>query len=66
MTTNPLTERLRPYVDELNAARDAGDQMAISVVSLYHLYVACPRDLGAPALCEAAFNDWLKRREAKK
>jgi hypothetical protein len=55
---NPLTEKLRPYVNKLKADAEAGCAKAAQVISLYQMHVASPADPGAPALCEAALEDW--------
>lgn len=60
--TNALTERLRPHVATLTAEAMLGDQQAQQVIDLYQLHVAAPQDPGAPALCHAAMDEWLKRR----
>jgi len=60
--TNHLTERLRPHVSALLAARKNGDQKAKQVIDLYGMHVRCPGDPGAPALCEAVFDDWILSR----
>lgn len=57
---NPLTELIRPYVDELKAQAAAGNVKAKQVISLYEMHCDCPSDRGAPALCEAAFKDWKR------
>lgn len=54
-----LADKLRPYVAALELSSADGDAKANSVISLYQMHVACPSDPGAPALCEAAFNEWI-------
>ena len=57
-----LTEKLRPWVERLLEAAGNGDAGATQVIELYRLYCDCPTDPGAPALCNAAFDDWLRAR----
>lgn len=56
---NRLTERLRPYADQLKAASAAGDAGAKQVITLYNMHCDCPNDPGAYVLCDATFDDWL-------
>jgi hypothetical protein len=65
MSQNPLTEMLRPHVAELKRQSDAGDESARQVITLYQMYVRCPGDPGAPALCEEAFNAWRAREASR-
>lgn len=60
MTT--LADRLRPHVPAIVADAKAGDGRATQIITLYEMHRACPSDPGAPALCEATFEDWLKER----
>lgn len=62
MSTNPLTEELRPHVKEIEADAAAGDVLAKQIISLYGMYCRCPSDPGAPGLCRAAFDDWMRSR----
>ena len=57
-----LTERLRPHVGDIISAAQAGDAGAKQIITLHRMWMASPRDPGAPALCEAAFDDWMKGR----
>jgi hypothetical protein len=57
-----LADKLRPHVAAIEAASAAGDGMARNIISLYRMHMTCPGDPGAPALCEATFNDWMKER----
>ena len=59
-----LTERMKPYVEQIIASANDGDENAKQVISLHRMHVACPSDPGAPALCEAAFDAWLAPRAA--
>lgn len=60
-----LADKLRPHVEDIKKASAEGDEKATEIITLYQMHVACPQDPGAPALCEATFNDWLKKREVK-
>jgi hypothetical protein len=64
MAADTLTERLRPHVEALKADDAAGCAKARAVISLHRMWVSCPSDHAAPALCEAAFEDWLKTQRA--
>lgn len=57
-----LADKLRPHVTAIQSAAAAGDHGAQQVVTLYQMHVRCPADPGAPALCEAAFDEWITRR----
>lgn len=57
-----LANKLRPSVAALKEAAAKGDKRAQRVISLYQMHVACPADPGAPALCEAAFDEWQQAR----
>ncbi|WP_276122679.1 hypothetical protein [Pararhizobium qamdonense] len=57
-----LNAKIKPYVDELDEAVEAGDATAIRIRKLYIAHVADPSDLEAPALCDAALDEWLKAR----
>lgn len=63
---HPLTEKLRPHVADLQNAAAAGDAGAQRVINLYRLFVACPADPGAPALCETVFDDWMAARKPRR
>lgn len=58
-----ITSRLRPYVSDIIASANGGNATAAQIISLHKMHVACPQDPGAPALCEAAFDDWLRNRK---
>lgn len=60
-----LTEKLRPHVDAIKADAANGDVRAKEIITLYKMWERCPNDAAAPALCEATFDDWLKRKEKK-
>jgi len=62
MTTaeDPLTEKLRPHVEEIKHSAREGNDHAIAVIILYGMHISCPSDLGAVALCEQACEDWLR------
>lgn len=57
-----LGEKLKPHVPAVIAAHRAGDKAATQIITLYNMHVRCPADPGAPALCEAAFDEWMKSR----
>lgn len=59
---NPLTEKLRPHVQDIKDAAEKGDSTAQRIINLYRLHQDCPSDPGAPALCEQVFDDWMKDR----
>jgi len=61
-----LADKLRLYVDELRADAKRGDQVAERVVTLYRMHCSCPSDPGAPALCEAAFDEWKSNRNRRR
>lgn len=61
---NPLTELLRPHVAALKIAASNNDVLAKNVITLYQMYIDCQRDPGAPALCRAAFDQWIVERAA--
>jgi len=58
-----LAERLKPFVPEIQNSAAVGDTLAQQIINLYQMFCACPSDPGAPALCEATFEDWLKTRQ---
>lgn len=60
-----LADKLRPHVAAIQMAASGGDAKAQQIVSLYKMHCACPNDPGAPALCEATFDDWMKERTAR-
>jgi hypothetical protein len=60
-----LADNIRPYVSEIVKEAADGKHDAREIIQLYQLHVACPQDPGAPALCEAAFNQWLEKRKPK-
>lgn len=57
-----LADKLRPYVLAIQADAAKGNKAASETVSLYMMHCSCPSDPGAPALCEAAFGQWMKDR----
>lgn len=61
-----LADKLRPHVRDIAKAADSGDKRALQIIQLYRMHQSCPNDPGAPALCEATFDDWMKERRAKK
>lgn len=54
-----ITDLLRPHVPAIIKAASAGDPRAAQIISLHGMHVRCPQDPAAPALCQAAFEDWL-------
>lgn len=59
-----LADKIRPYVEDIKKDAADGDQLATEIIHLYQMHVRCPQDPGAHALCEATFDDWLKKRKA--
>lgn len=59
-----LTERIKPFVPDIIASAEAGCRLAKSVITFHRMWVSCPSDHAAPALCESAFDEWLKTKEA--
>lgn len=64
MTT--LADKIRPFVNAISQSATAGDGNAKQVIALYKMHCSCPSDPGAPALCEAFFEDWKKEQDLKK
>ncbi len=62
---NPLTEMLRPHVKELQKDVQKGNELAKQVISTYQLYVSY-HEHAAAALCKCFFDDWQKRKGARK
>jgi hypothetical protein len=60
---NRLTEKLRPHVLQILADAERGNRKAQQIIDLHRMHCACPGDPGAPALCEAAFDDWRRANE---
>ncbi len=60
-----LADKLKPYVPAIIDAADSGNAGARQIIQLYRLHCACPSDPGAPALCEAALDDWIKSTQVK-
>lgn len=61
METNPLTEKLRPHVADIEASAAKGNVRAKEVITLYGMYCRCP-DPGSFGLCNAAFDEWHSSR----
>ena len=57
-----LADKLRPHVPEIQSQARGGNEKAARIIDLYQMHVACPSDPGAPALCEAAFDEWMKSK----
>jgi hypothetical protein len=57
-----LAEKLKPHVKSIEFASKCGDTAATQIIKLYEMHRNCPSDPGAPALCEAAFDDWMRAR----
>ena len=55
-----LADKLKPHVDAIKASAKSGNPRAQEIIQLYRMHCDCPSDPGAPALCEAAFEGWLK------
>jgi hypothetical protein len=62
MSHEGLGDRLKPHVPAIEADAKAGNADAQQIISLYQMHVTCPHDPGAPALCAAAFDAWLRKR----
>lgn len=60
--TDRLTEKLRPHASDIKAAAYAGDAKAIEIIKLHRMWCDVPHDHAAPALCEAAFDEWINKR----
>lgn len=58
-----LADKLRPYVEQIKADASAGNVKAKQVIDLYQMHASCPSDPGAPALCEAVFEDWKAKKK---
>ncbi len=58
-----LADKIKPHVPEIVAAHNAGDNAATQIITLYEMHRRSPSDPGAPALCEAAFDDWFRTRK---
>lgn len=56
-----LNDQIAPHAEAIKRDATAGNTAAKNIIALHRMWVACPSDPGAPALCEAAFKDWLKR-----
>lgn len=61
-----LADTLRPYVAELKNEAARGCAVAQNIIGLYRMHVACSSDPGAPALCKAAFDEWVSSRKGPK
>ncbi len=59
-----LADTLRPHVQAIQSAAKNGDMKAQQIINLYGMHCRCPSDPGAPALCQAAFDDWMKTADA--
>lgn len=57
-----ITERLKPYVAEIQAAAANGNKSARDIITAHRLLCSCPSDPGAQGVCEAAFNEWQSAR----
>lgn len=58
-----LADKIRPHVSRIIAAAENGDGKAQQIINLYQMHVASPADPGAPALCKAAFHEWMATNE---
>lgn len=56
-----LADTLRPYVEKIKMDCAHGCAIAKHVIDTYHLHVSCPGDPAAPALCQAAFDEWRRK-----
>lgn len=59
---NSLNDLLRPHVGKIMADAANGNETAKNIIALHRMYVTCSSDPGAPALCRAAFDEWLGRQ----
>ena len=59
-----IADKLKPHVPAILAAHNAGDGSATAIIKLYEMHRSCPGDPAAIALCEAAFDDWMKSRSS--
>ena len=55
-----LADKLKPHVPAIQRDAANGNARAMEIINLYKMHCACPADPGAPALCEAAFDEWRK------
>lgn len=53
-----LADKIRDYVPSIQKDAANGCESARQIINLYKMHCACPGDPAAPALCEAAFNEW--------
>ena len=64
-----ITTKLKPHVKEIQADVTGDDvelkKHAAAIINLHGLHVKCPGDPAAPALCEAAFDEWKAARAAR-
>lgn len=60
MSAPTLADKLRPYVPAIVDDAQNGNTNAQQIIALYRMHCDCPSDPGAPALCEAFFEDWKK------
>ncbi len=58
---NPLTELIRPHVDELIASSNAGNKDASDTIKWYQAFCRCPEP-GAQVICEEAFKAWKAKQ----
>jgi hypothetical protein len=61
-----LTEKIKPFVQQIIEDADKGNPQAQQVIALHRMHVSCPSDPAAPALCETAFDEWKKMIEESK
>ena len=61
---NPLTKMLRPYVADLKRDAVNGNNDAAQTIKWYQMHCSCPRDPGAPVVCEEMFKAWLTSRHS--
>lgn len=62
MSTNPLTEMLRPYVKAIKADAEIGNPRAIEIIKFYEMHRDATSDPGAYGCCQAAFDEWRRER----
>lgn len=59
MNAIELTEKIKPHAVNIAKQANGGNSKAEAVISLHQMLVAKAEPC-ALALCEAAFEDWLK------
>ena len=55
-----LSDKIKPFVQRIIDDANKGNAEAQQIITLHRMHVSCPSDPAAPALCEAAFDEWKK------